>query len=398
MKSNSLKRSMSSSTKSSHTGRMVARALSYRFLGFVSPPLKRPALLLSFGLAMSTLGLFPDVEAQNCRIEAFAPSNGGVTTVPAHSNSNGEMILLSRDLSGAVVDTELVSLDGKRTRYSDLKASEHISHFADDGSAIFSGPNGHRLTLSSRSEAVKIAPHHTISDYSTAAIVGLGDVDDSLEYHALIRRTPDFEMEFLRDLAHSSWAKAVNNLGETVVATYNEDWSAGPIVVRDRMGKVQEVPVPRAVSTSNIQAVTIGTDGTILAVMRPSDPTDTGTICVMAKRQRNGSYAAGTVPVPGRKKGDRCNVIGGPTIQGMGAFTFLKLQNGMVTRVPYVINTDGTVRPYTAICATDPRYFVTTFTGISDTGVLTGLAYEVSTWTEVAVRITPPETSLSSRR
>ena len=236
---------------------MVTRALSYRFLGFVSPPLKRPALLLSFGLAMSTLGLFPDVEAQNCKIEAFAPRNGGVSTVPAHSNSRGEIILLSREPDGTAVGTELVSLAGKRTIYSDLKASEHISQFADDGSAIFSGPSGHRLALSTGSPALEIAPHHQITDYSTAAFVGLVDDDDSLGYYAVIRRAPDFKLEILSNLAHSSWAKAVNSLGDTVVATYNDDWSAGPIVVLSHTGKVQEVSLPKQVSPSNMQAVKI---------------------------------------------------------------------------------------------------------------------------------------------
>jgi len=388
---------MPGSTKFSHTGRMVARALSYRFLGFVSPPLKRPALLLSFGLAISTLGLFPDVQAQSCRIEAFPPSNGGVSSVPANSNSKGEMILLSRDLFGEVVGTEFVSTRGVRTRYSDLNASEHITGFADDGSAIFSGPNGHRLALSPRSPAVPIEPHHQISDFSTAAIVGLVDDDDSFEYYAVIRKAPGFKMETFEDLGHSSWAKAVNSRGDTVVATFKEDWSPGSIVVRAPTGEVQEVPLPRKVSAA-ILAMTIGSDGTIFAAMRPSDPTDTGTICVEAKKQPNGSYVSRIVPVPGRERGDQCFVSGGPNSRGAAAFTFLKLQNGLATRVPYLKNADGTVSPYMAICAPDPGYLVTTLTGISDKGVLLGLAIEASTLTEVAVRITPRGTSLSSRR
>jgi hypothetical protein len=398
MKSNSFKRSMPGSTKFSHTGRMVARALSYRFLGFVSPPLKRPALLLGFGLAISTLGLFPDVQAQNCRIEAFPPINGGVSSVPAFSNSKGEMILQSRDLSGAVVATEFVSARGVRTRYSDLKRSEQISGFADDGSAIFSGPNGHRLALSPGSPAVQIEPRHIISGFSTAAIVGLVDDDDSDKYHAVIRKAPGFEMETLEDLSHSSWAKAVNSRGDTVVATFNEDWSPGRIVVRASTGKVQEVPLPRTVNPGGIHAMKIGADGTILAAMSPSDPNDDGTLCVEAKKRQNGSYTSRTVPVPGRKSGDQCYVSGGPNNRGEAAFTFVNLQSGYVTLVPYVKNADGTVIPYTAICSQDPRFFVRSLTGISDSGVLIGRVYDPITFTEVAVRITRQGTPLSSGR
>ena len=264
---------------------------------------------------------------------------------------------------------------------------------------MFLGSDGLRLAASPSSPAIEIRrfSNFRFSRFSSAAIVGDVDDDDGDRYHAAIRRPPEFKIEIHQELGHSSLAKAVNSRGDTVVATVGQNWSEGPLVVLAATGEVQKVPLPGGISPDAVQQVTIGLDRTIFATARLSDPSDDGTVCFVAKEQ-NGEYASQIVPVPGRKSGDLCYVEGGTNTHGAAAFTVVDVHDGLATPVAYVKNPDGTVTPYSAICPPNPDFYVSSLTGMSNDGSLIGRGYDIKSWTEVTLRITPDVTTLSSGR